>query len=514
MQTFLMKFLTKYRGLVIFLVAVPVSFIFNRIQSIRNMVFRLFFATNKNHDKKVAAIQAHVREANQNGQRMCTARKPWKTMSLRVATFKNNCAQIPINLKNILQLNTLAETIRVEPMVTMGDITHFLVPKGYALAVQVEMDDLTVGGLCMGVGIETTSHRRGFLFETIVAYEVVLADGSLVRATREENVDLFHALPWSHGTLGFLVAVELKVIKIKPYIKLDYIPCHSQREFCEQFQKIAESVQPPAYLEALVFSPEKSVIMCGELADLSEKTAEMIVNPINRWYKKWFYSHVETFLEKGRKTEFIPLRQYFHRHTPSVFFQLKDLIPFANQAWYRYFFAWLGAPKISLMKLTYTKTLRREAMFNRVTQDIIVPIQDMDESLNFCHPNFGIYPIWVCPVKLFHHGDYEGFLRNPTQATSQMCVDIGIYGIPKAVIEKKPWDMVKVSRELENFSMQKGGYHLLYADIFMTRPEFETMFNHTLYYQMREKYKANSAFPVIYDKVIPEAWLFDASKQS
>lgn len=44
-------------------------------------------------------------------------------------------------------------------MVTIGDITAFLVPKGFALAVQAEMEDLTLGGLCMGIGIATNSQR-------------------------------------------------------------------------------------------------------------------------------------------------------------------------------------------------------------------------------------------------------------------------------------------------------------------------------------------------------------------
>lgn len=56
----------------------------------------------------------------------------------------------------------------------------------------------------------------GLYQESVIAYEVVLADGSLVRATRDnEYSDLYHTLPWSHGTLGFLVALELQIIKIK-----------------------------------------------------------------------------------------------------------------------------------------------------------------------------------------------------------------------------------------------------------------------------------------------------------
>ena len=41
-------------------------------------------------------------------------------------------------------------------IVNMGQISHFLIAKGYTLPVLPEMDDLTVGGMIMGVGIETS----------------------------------------------------------------------------------------------------------------------------------------------------------------------------------------------------------------------------------------------------------------------------------------------------------------------------------------------------------------------
>jgi hypothetical protein len=43
----------------------------------------------------------------------------------------------------------------------------------------------------------------------------VLGNGELVRATRtNEHADLFRTLPWSHGSLGFLVELELMVIPV------------------------------------------------------------------------------------------------------------------------------------------------------------------------------------------------------------------------------------------------------------------------------------------------------------
>ena len=38
-----------------------------------------------------------------------------------------------------------------------------------------------------------------------VSFELVMADGSVVKCSADENSDLFHSVPWSYGTLGFLV---------------------------------------------------------------------------------------------------------------------------------------------------------------------------------------------------------------------------------------------------------------------------------------------------------------------
>lgn len=65
----------------------------------------------------------------------------------------------------------------------------------------------------------------GLYQETVVAYEVVLGDGSVITVTADnEHSDLYYCLPWSHGTLGFLASLELKIIKIKPYVHMKYIP--------------------------------------------------------------------------------------------------------------------------------------------------------------------------------------------------------------------------------------------------------------------------------------------------
>lgn len=512
MNPYAQAFLTRYRGWILFFFALPVSFAVLRLQEWKNWFFRAFLATPWRHDREVETIQARVREAAGQGKLMCTARKPWKTMSIRCATFKEGLAQIPVNLRNILSLDEARQVVRVEPLVTMGELTHFLTPKGYALAVQPEMDDLTVGGLCLGVGIETSSHRHGFLFETVEAYEVVLGDGRLVRATRSERADLYHALPWSHGTLGFLVAVELRLVRISSHVRLRYVPCRTVEEFCARLKEWAEGPEAPSYLEGLAYSGGGGVVMCGEPARPETAEQRSRVNRINAWHKPWFHKHVERLLAEGReREEYVPMRHYFHRHTPSVFFQLEDLIPFSVEPWYRWLFGWLGAPRISLMKFSLTKALRRESMEKRVAQDLIIPLDDLAEGIRLAGERLGIFPLWVCPVRIYDHGGQEGFLRNPPRKIPgrdhQMFVDLGIYGIPQAVRQGRPWDAVAEGRRLEAWTRSKGGYHMLYADIFMNREEFESMFEHRNYRLARQRYCAEGAFPEVYGKVTPESWL-------
>lgn len=60
-------------------------------------------------------------------------------------------------------------------------MTRHLVPMGFQLAIQVEMEDLTIGGLCMGLGMETNSHTLGLIQETVLAFEIVTSDGELLR---------------------------------------------------------------------------------------------------------------------------------------------------------------------------------------------------------------------------------------------------------------------------------------------------------------------------------------------
>lgn len=410
-------------------------------------------------------------------------------MSFRRGLYKNSLHNIEINLIDILEVDTTRKIVRVEPLVTMGQVTACLNPLGWTLPVLPELDDLTVGGLIMGVGIETSSHLYGLFQHCCVSYELVTADGSLIKCSKDLNPDLFYAAPWSHGTLGFLVSAEIMIVPAKKYVKMEYHPVHSQQDLVKLFMD-KKTYTNNQFVEALVYSNTESVFMAGNMTDDAEPDK---INSIGNYWKPWFYKHVESFLRSGPAVEYIPLRHYYHRHTRSIFWMLEDIIPFGNNPIFRALFGWMVPPKVSLLKLTQGETIKNMYEKYQVIQDMLVPMKDLGKSLDVFDTELNLYPLWICPFKLFN----QPGLVHPKGNQDEMYVDIGAYGTPK----NPGFSTIPSTRRLEDFVAKTNGFQMLYADSYLSREQFREMFDHSLYDKMRKQLDCEKAFPEIYDKV-------------
>ncbi|XP_043855877.1 delta(24)-sterol reductase [Dromiciops gliroides] len=484
------------RWVFVCLFLLPLSFIFDIYYYLRAwVVFRLNSAPRQ-HRQRVQHIQKQVREWKEEGSKtfMCTGRPGWLTVSLRVGKYKKTHKNIMINLMDILEVDTERQIVSVEPLVTMGQVTALLNSVGWTLPVLPELDDLTVGGLIMGTGIESSSHRFGLFQHICTAYELVLSDGSFVRCTPTENSDLFYAVPWSCGTLGFLVAAEIRIIPAKKYVKLRLEPVHGLKEICAKFTEESQRKENH-FVEGLLYSLEEAVIMTGVMTDDVEPSK---LNRIGNYYKPWFFKHVEEYLKKDQKgLEYIPLRHYYHRHTRSIFWELQDIIPFGNNPIFRYLFGWLVPPKISLLKLTQGETLRKLYEQHHVVQDMLVPMKVLERAIQTFHNDLHVYPIWLCPFIL----PSQPGMVHPKGDETELYVDIGAYGEPQV----KHFEARSCMRQMEKFVRSVHGFQMLYADCYMNREEFWEMFDGSLYHQLRKELNCKDAFPEVFDKICKAA---------
>jgi FAD/FMN-containing dehydrogenase len=73
--------------------------------------------------------------------------------------------------------------------------------------------DVAVAGYVLSGGVSFFGRRHGLAVNSLRAVELVTADGSLVRASAEENPDLFWAVRGGGGSFGVVVAFELELLE-------------------------------------------------------------------------------------------------------------------------------------------------------------------------------------------------------------------------------------------------------------------------------------------------------------
>ena len=126
--------------------------------------------------QQVVNIQTQIEAWKKAGsqQQMCTSRPQWMSISVQRITYKDRMCQIKVDLAEIIHIDTENRLVRVEPRVTIGNLNDFLIAQGWTLPIVPELDDLTISGLVMGGGIESTSHKYGLFSQICRGYEIVL----------------------------------------------------------------------------------------------------------------------------------------------------------------------------------------------------------------------------------------------------------------------------------------------------------------------------------------------------
>jgi hypothetical protein len=133
-------------------------------------------------------------------------------MAMAGAANINGGVTIDLQSVNDIDVSSDRATVAVGSGARWGDVYAKLDPLGLSVAGG-RAAQVGIGGLTTGGGISYFSPRYGWTCDTVREFEVVLADGSIVKASARDNSDLFTALCGGSGNFGVVTRVHLETFE-------------------------------------------------------------------------------------------------------------------------------------------------------------------------------------------------------------------------------------------------------------------------------------------------------------
>lgn len=118
-----------------------------------------------------------------------------------------------------------------------------------------------VGGLTLGGGLGWLMGKHGLAVDNLAAADVVLADGSHVRATESEHPDLFWGLRGGGGSLGVVTQFDFHLHPVGPTITGGMVVHHADatRDVLRFFREYTRSLPDDLTMAAaLTYAPDGS----------------------------------------------------------------------------------------------------------------------------------------------------------------------------------------------------------------------------------------------------------------
>ena len=144
-------------------------------------------------------------------------------------------------------IDPVARTARVEAGALWLEVVEAAAQHQLA-ALAGSSPDVGVVGYTLGGGVSLLGRKYGLAANAVRAIELVTADGSLVRADRDNEPDLFWALRGGGGSFGIVTALELELFPLKQaYAGILWYPIERGGEVLHAWRELTQA-EPPEEL--------------------------------------------------------------------------------------------------------------------------------------------------------------------------------------------------------------------------------------------------------------------------
>ncbi len=197
-----------------------------------------------------ADVIAGVRFAREHDLLLCAKGGGHNIAGLAVA---DGALLLDMSLMRGVWVDPARRTARAQAGCLLGDVDRETQVHGLA-AVLGFVSATGIAGLTLGGGFGYLTRRWGWTSDNVVGMDVVTADGLPVRASEDENADLFWGLRGGGGNFGVVTGIDYQLHPVGPEVVGGLVawPASEAPGVLELYRTLAEEAPPELTLVALM----------------------------------------------------------------------------------------------------------------------------------------------------------------------------------------------------------------------------------------------------------------------
>jgi len=460
---------------------------------------------DRNHSNNFDSWESYSKTCRELSQAMASRAGAQISLSKRTSNLfrtrkEAGARKIDVrSLNRVIEIDPEQRIAEVEGMTTFEDFVDATLLRGLRPPVVPELKTITVGGAVSGLGIEASSFRHGLVHETVEEMEILCGDGTIrICRPNNENADLFHAIPNSYGSLGYILRLRVKLLPASPFVKINYQRFSDRTQFLSAIKTVCTlNPNAPDFVEGVAFSPDDFVLTTARLTHDSGPVSD---------YKGMQIYHQSL---RNRSEDLLTMRDFLWRWDPDWFWCSRTF-GMQNPLLRRLLGRWmLRSSSYWKIKSLYHKWKIEERVnalrnalhlpierFEPVIQDVEIPMEKSSEFLEFYFREINIRPCWICPLRpLDAAGNWTLYAMEP----GALYLNFGFWGSVRTPSDK---DTGRFNRRIEHIVQFLGGRKSLYSTSFYTEDEFWNIYNGIEYKKLKAKFDPQGAFRSLYQKAV------------